>query len=453
MSFGGGSGSSSISGSTDVVLSSPANNQVLGYNYGTAKWQNQTKTLGPCCTCDPRSLKATVTTFPATNRTYFMRVQGAVAGATAYLIWVGTASGNISIANYANSGTGINAAPTGSPRGVTGSVACPATGAQLVFASGGAFNVAEGDWIGLSCDNGTASFGSGMDGAPTELYAGLCCANNVFPAGTPSSPYTATKPFFVAAEYATAPVGGSPAYIMDYQTGDFSQWYEQHYLYSTQQAIVTTPARSGYPYSAQFIVAPGDAMYGATDAERSDVITSVAQTGNVSEGDAQWYAWSSFFPTGTYVDTNAESPVGNGWLEFTEWHHDNLYGPANIMIMLNQGTPVTARLAVNGQSLTVDPLNPGLRIAGYVNDWNLGLIPINSWVDFTVYIVWSTDPTLGHVTVKMNGTQVADVVCPTLYPGMSVYLVQGIYRSNCTRTHTIYHTGTRRGSTEGSVAL
>ena len=41
MSFGGGSGSSSIAGSTDVVLSGPANNQVLGYNTSLAKWQNQ----------------------------------------------------------------------------------------------------------------------------------------------------------------------------------------------------------------------------------------------------------------------------------------------------------------------------------------------------------------------------------------------------------------------------
>ena len=41
MSFGGGSGTSSISGSTDVVLNSPANNQVLGYNTTLAKWQNQ----------------------------------------------------------------------------------------------------------------------------------------------------------------------------------------------------------------------------------------------------------------------------------------------------------------------------------------------------------------------------------------------------------------------------
>ncbi len=46
MSFGGGSGSSSISGSTDVVLSSPTNSQVLGYNTSLAKWQNQTVSGG-----------------------------------------------------------------------------------------------------------------------------------------------------------------------------------------------------------------------------------------------------------------------------------------------------------------------------------------------------------------------------------------------------------------------
>lgn len=42
MTFGGsgGGGGSSISGSTDVALSNPANDQVLTYNTGVAKWQN-----------------------------------------------------------------------------------------------------------------------------------------------------------------------------------------------------------------------------------------------------------------------------------------------------------------------------------------------------------------------------------------------------------------------------
>lgn len=35
-----------ISGATDVALSNPANNQVLTYNSGVAKWQNQTAAAG-----------------------------------------------------------------------------------------------------------------------------------------------------------------------------------------------------------------------------------------------------------------------------------------------------------------------------------------------------------------------------------------------------------------------
>ncbi len=41
MSFNpGGGGGGSLSGDSDVALSSPANNQVLTYNSGTAKWTN-----------------------------------------------------------------------------------------------------------------------------------------------------------------------------------------------------------------------------------------------------------------------------------------------------------------------------------------------------------------------------------------------------------------------------
>jgi hypothetical protein len=43
MSFStGGGGSSQVSTSTDVALSSVANNQVLTYNSTTAKWNNKT---------------------------------------------------------------------------------------------------------------------------------------------------------------------------------------------------------------------------------------------------------------------------------------------------------------------------------------------------------------------------------------------------------------------------
>lgn len=47
MSFGGGSnGSSSVAASTDVLLSNPANNQVLTYDGTSAKWTNKAQSGG-----------------------------------------------------------------------------------------------------------------------------------------------------------------------------------------------------------------------------------------------------------------------------------------------------------------------------------------------------------------------------------------------------------------------
>lgn len=40
MAFGNG-GSGGIAGASDVLLSSPQNEEVLGYDAGSAKWQNQ----------------------------------------------------------------------------------------------------------------------------------------------------------------------------------------------------------------------------------------------------------------------------------------------------------------------------------------------------------------------------------------------------------------------------
>ena len=44
MSFGGSGGSGSISGSSDVVLNSPATDQVLSFDSSTGKWKNKTLT-------------------------------------------------------------------------------------------------------------------------------------------------------------------------------------------------------------------------------------------------------------------------------------------------------------------------------------------------------------------------------------------------------------------------
>ncbi len=230
--------------------------------------------------------------------------------------------------------------------------------------------------------------------------------------------------------------------LFDYQAGQFGQWSQIQSARASQVEIVTTPARSGYPETARFIVAPGDYTNKGKTAERAEVMASITESGTPSEGDTQWYGWSSFFPTGTYVD------APNGWLIFTQWHQSGDAGVPNIDLSLSKTDPVQAILSVSGQSLAPQSITPTWR-----NEWWLGVLPLNQWVDFTVGITWSADPAVGHIAVKMNGVQVADAPAATLYAGMSAYLKQGIYRKASAQTHTIYHTGTRRGPTEASVRL
>jgi hypothetical protein len=84
---------------------------------------------------------------------------------------VGTASGNISVAAYRASGTGRAAVP-GAQLATSGPVACPAAGYREQ-SLGGNVTLEAGDYLGLSCDNTTATFlgVSGFDN--TDLLLGL----------------------------------------------------------------------------------------------------------------------------------------------------------------------------------------------------------------------------------------------------------------------------------------
>jgi hypothetical protein len=226
---------------------------------------------------------------------------------------------------------------------------------------------------------------------------------------------------------------------LDYQTSNFTQWTEQQLHRSAQEAIVTSPARRGYPHTARFTVAPGDQTSGQSGLERAEVAASVAQTGDPVEGKDQWFAWSSFFPAGTHVDTPS------GWLVFTQWHQSGNTGVPNVSFELTRSNPIGVELSARGQGFRGGQPT-------WAGEWNLGAIHTNAWVDFVVYIKWSTNPKVGHITVKINGTQVADTAAATLYSGMSAYMKQGIYRASSAQTQTIYHTGTRIGPTEDSVA-
>jgi hypothetical protein len=133
------------------------------------------------------NVSATAQVWTSANRAYWWRVrEGGVISSLG--LYVGVSSGNISVS--VNAGVLGRNGP-GASRAVSGAVACPATGDQTV-SLGSTVTVYPGDWIGMSCDNTTATFRSIAPGLGIEAWMlGLMAykdSAHPIAAGTPSSP-------------------------------------------------------------------------------------------------------------------------------------------------------------------------------------------------------------------------------------------------------------------------
>lgn len=151
--------------------------------------------FGTPWTTDPRDYHAVTTIPDGANRAVYVRVpwSGTI---TKLAIIVGTASGNISLGVYANSGLGSSAAPA-ARKGTTGAVACPAAGFREV-ALGGSVAVVAGDWFALSADNTTATFYRAL-GAGGPFLPWLCGKQaSAHPVPSPAGAITADdRPFII----------------------------------------------------------------------------------------------------------------------------------------------------------------------------------------------------------------------------------------------------------------
>lgn len=151
--------------------------------------------LGFPCSVPPH-FRAGVTSIVSSNRRYYMRV---TEGGTISKIGleVGTASGNISVAIYSNTGAGRSAAP-GARIATSGSVSCPASGYAEV-SLGGSYPVQPGDWISLAADNTTATFQCAFTGvAGSNLPKGVQAKeDSAFTAPATATPTTEAGPTFI----------------------------------------------------------------------------------------------------------------------------------------------------------------------------------------------------------------------------------------------------------------
>jgi hypothetical protein len=288
-----------------------------------------------------------------------------------------------------------------------------------------------------------------------SLPAGVTLTSGGLLGGTPTT--AATSSFTVTASNGVSPNatagqsitvatsgGGFAQWVADFQTGDFSQWPQREFKdnatsadQARQQQILTSPARPGYQYSARFDVISTDQTSGDPSRNRSEVADYTDISG--LNGGTSWWGWSMFVPTGFHVDTDAESPVGNGWLICTQWHSAG-------------GSPP----CVIGMTKPADHI-PHLLISATSSEWDIATaLPLGVWNDFKVGITFSQGT--GHLTVKMSSaggawSTLVDADCTTLDSSGVAYFKQGLYRAMSYQDQFIYLTGTRRGATEASVAL
>lgn len=136
-------------------------------------------------TIDPRGLSSASAL--TANQGIYLRVQGGGSISKIGLV-VGTSSGNVCVAVYANSGVGAAARPA-ARKATSGSVACPAANYQEI-SLGGSVTVLDGDWFFIAADNATATFYRGTTaGTSFAIANGMShFQNTAFPAPDPAVP-------------------------------------------------------------------------------------------------------------------------------------------------------------------------------------------------------------------------------------------------------------------------
>lgn len=213
---------------------------------------------------------------------------------------------------------------------------------------------------------------------------------------------------------------------LDFETGSLRQWTNVERAAKGRISVVRDPLRQGH-FAARFIVKPGD--HPVSGGERAEVYWGNRE----GPGETSWWRWSTLFPTGFH-------PNEGGWNIFTQWHQT---GPSCTPPVIFQVRRLPQRtnveLQVWGGRLNTSTCEPQ-----YKRSWILGRLHRNHWYDFVVKFRWSSVRSHGLVVVRVDGKQKVKAHAATLYKGQAVYLKQGFYRGDSSKTTTIYHDGMQR---------
>jgi hypothetical protein len=215
-------------------------------------------------------------------------------------------------------------------------------------------------------------------------------------------------------------------WVADFETADISQWMGREIIddpSNPRVMIVDAPVAQGL-YALRVLVRQGDDPVHASG-NRNEL---VGPTDN--EGDEYFYRWSTLFDD-TY-------PSENTWQVFTQVHHNGCCGSPPI------------EFYVYGEEIRFlvrqDPFQDGTIL------WSTPMVR-GVWHDFTWHVKWSSDPNQGFVELYYNGDLVVPVTnVATMYPGMNVYLKQGLYRNAAiVPDGIVYHDAMIKGETLSDV--
>lgn len=196
-------------------------------------------------------------------------------------------------------------------------------------------------------------------------------------------------------------------------------------------SVVPSPGRPGQS-SLRLEVMPGDTDVAGsgTGADRTDVMVPASLT-DAAEGREQWWSWSTYFPT----DYNPTPSTA--WNLFLDFHNTGDDGQANINFLANTHlNPAMLQMTVYGGRSPQSAPQTTL---------SLGRIHRDQWYDFTLHVVWSSDPHIGVVELFLDGRRIVRPLHrATLYAGQQAYLKIANYREAGPQPSAILTAGVRR---------
>jgi Polysaccharide lyase len=244
-------------------------------------------------------------------------------------------------------------------------------------------------------------------------------------------------------------------FCADYETGDFSRYGQHEWSINNDQgytasqtgnsaaSIIRSPSRQGR-YAARFRVFP---TTGTSPSDRAEAVTSQDDaTGDPSR--AWFYGWWTYFPGPSqswWCGSTCSSGTFNDITQFGQY--PNGLSGANWLYMGVDATHAQPRIYAQyvDEQTGVPPL-PYTVLADPLQ--------YDRWYHFVVEARWSFDPSVGYISIWVDGVNVVPKRFGKTLSGTAtqVHVSQGIYRAAYTSTNTVIHDGLCRAATYEAAA-